>query len=291
MSGSGNGARHKGSRVAEKGHSLRRRAVERYNQVKDKNNLSPDGDGVNAMVRLSGSRVLVIIPAYNEEESIAHVIREVKESASFADIVVINDGSADRTSAIARECGASVLDLPHNLGIGGAVQAGYKLADRLGYDIVLRLDGDGQHDPQEIPHLLMPVLGDLTDVAFGSRFCREGVTYKAPLPRRLGIALFATLVSLITGQRTYDATSGMLCANRKGIKCFARYHPQDYPEVESHVLLHKAGLRRLEIPVAMRPRMGGQSSIRLLASVYYAFKVSLAVLITGMQRLDSFRTD
>jgi glycosyltransferase involved in cell wall biosynthesis len=265
--------------------------VERCRPVEGKSNLSPSGDGVDVMVRLSGSRVLVIIPAYNEEESIARVIKGIKERASFADIVVINDGSADRTSAIARECGASVLDLPHNLGIGGAVQAGYKIADRLRYDIILRLDGDGQHDPQEIPRLLMPVLGDLTDVAFGSRFCGRGVTYEVPLARRLGIRLFATLVSLITGQRIYDATSGMLCANRKGIQCFARYYPQDYPEVESHVLLHKAGLRRMEVPVEMHPRMGGQSSIRLLASIYYAFKVLLAVLITGMQPLDSFRTD
>ncbi|MFW6082581.1 MAG: glycosyltransferase, partial [Chloroflexota bacterium] len=177
------------------------------------------------------------------------------------------------------------------LGIGGAVQAGYRLAERLGYDIVLRLDGDGQHDPQEIPRLLTPVLGDLTDVAYGSRFCEDGATYKAPLARRVGIQLFATLVSLITHQRTYDATSGMLCANRRGIHCFARYYPQDYPEVESHVLLHKAGLRRMEVPVKMHPRMAGKSSIHLLGSIYYAFKVSLAVLITGTQRLDSFRTD
>jgi hypothetical protein len=243
------------------------------------------------MVRLSGSRVLVIIPAYNEEESIARVIAGVKESASFADIVVINDGSIDKTSTVVRSLGASVLDLPHNLGIGGAVQAGYRLAHRLGYDIVLRLDGDGQHDPKEIPRLLVPVLGDLTDVAFGSRFCGGEVTYDGPRARRMGIRLFAILVSLITGQRTYDATSGMLCANRKGIRCFALYHPQDYPEVESHVLLHKAGLRRMEVPVTMHPRTGGESSIRFLASVYYAFKVSLAVLITGMRRLDSFRTD
>ena len=239
------------------------------------------------MLPLEDKRVLIIVPAYNEEACIGQVIDGIKDSVSFADIVVINDGSADATAAVARGSGARVLDLPHNLGIGGAVQTGYKLADRLGYDVVVRLDGDGQHDPSAIPRLLEPVLYGATDVAFGSRFCEQRAgAYRPTRFRRIGIQFFAALITLITGQQTFDATSGMLCANRAAIRCFARYHPQDYPEVESHILLHKVGLRKMEIPVTMNPRIAGHSSINLLASIYYAFKVSLALVIRSRQHLD-----
>jgi len=239
---------------------------------------------------LKGRReVLIIIPAYNEEESIGQVVADVKCSADFADILVINDGSTDNTAAVARRSGATVLNLPYNLGIGGAVAAGYKLAEEMSYDYVVRLDGDGQHNPDDVRRLLAPVEQGQADVAFGCRFCGGFGSYRPPLARWLGIRFFGLVVSLVVGQEIHDATSGLRCANRKAIRYFARYSPQDYPEVESHILLNKAGLSEVEVPVTMRARMGGHSSIDALRSVYYAFKVLLAILIRGFQQVPRLR--
>lgn len=228
--------------------------------------------------------VLVIIPAYNEEESIGYVVAAVKLSAPFADILVINDGSTDNTAAVARRFGASVLDLPHNLGIGGAIRSGFALAEELGYAYVARVDADGQHDSYDISRLLAPVREGKTDVAFGSRFC-GGLNSYCPSPtRRLGIRIYGLVLSLIIGQRIHDATSGLWCVNRKVIRYFARAFPQDYPEVESHILLHKARFSQMEVPVSMHPRIGGRSSIGPMRSVYYAFKVLLAALVRALQK-------
>lgn len=231
------------------------------------------------------SAVLVIIPAYNEEESIGQVVADVKRSAGFADVLVVNDGSTDRTAAVARLCGADVLNLPYNLGIGGAVRAGYKLAEEMGYAFVVRLDGDGQHNPDDIPRLLAPVQLGQADVAFGCRFCGGSTSYRTSLGRWLGIRVFSLVLSLLLRQRIHDVTSGLRCANRKAVRYFARYYPQDYPEVESHILLYKAGLSEVEVPVTMRARIGGRSSITLLRSVYYAFKVLLAILVRAFQEV------
>ncbi len=223
--------------------------------------------------------VLVIIPTYNEESNIGRVIQGVKRAASFTDILVINDGSEDATAAVARRSGASVLDLPFNLGIGGAVQAGIKFAYAHGYPFLVRLDGDGQHNPEDIPRLLGVVMQGKANIAIGSRFCAGTETYRPPLTRRLGIHYFSLLVSTLVGRRITDTTSGFQCLDRRAIECFARYYPQDYPEVEAHITIKKAGLKVAEVPVVMRPRHNGTSSITQARSIYYMFKVTLATLI------------
>jgi glycosyltransferase involved in cell wall biosynthesis len=225
----------------------------------------------------------VIVPAYNEQENIGHVVREIKQQAGYADILVINDGSSDATGEMAQRSGASVLNLPYNLGIGGAVQAGIKFAWNYGYPFVVRLDGDGQHNPADIPRLLGAVMQGRADVAIGSRFCEKKETYRPSFARRLGIRMFCLLVSVLVGYRVNDTTSGLQCMNLEAMKHFVRYYPQDYPEVEAHVLMHKVDLKVIEIPVVMRPREAGVSSINSLRSIYYAFKVSLATLIAALQ--------
>jgi glycosyltransferase involved in cell wall biosynthesis len=235
--------------------------------------------------------VLVIIPAYNEEASIGEVVAGIRHNVNYADVLVIDDGSRDDTGIVARRQGASVLTLPHNLGIGGAVRAGLTLAEELGYPWVVRMDGDGQHGWEYIPQLLHPIQEGRADMAFGSRFSGGINTYQPSLARRLGIRLYGLAVSLAVGQRITDATSGLWCLNLRAIRLFAQYFPQDYPEVESHILLHKAGLTQIEIPVGMRPRLSGSSSIGPMRSVYYAFKVLLAAGIRTIQPLPNYRED
>ncbi|RLC86187.1 MAG: glycosyltransferase family 2 protein [Chloroflexi bacterium] len=230
------------------------------------------------------SSVLVIIPAYNEARNIGTVVTDVRHYAPFADILVIDDGSTDSTAAVAHRSGAYVLSLPYNLGIGGAVQAGFKFAVRRGYSYVVRVDGDGQHNAAYILRLLALVQQGKADVAIGSRFCPGLVTYRPPLARRLGIRFFSFLVSFITRQPVYDPTSGMQCLNRRALYILAQDYPQDYPEVEARVLLHKARLRVIETPVCMRPRATGNSSITYLRSIYYMLKVTLATLIAALRQ-------
>ena len=234
--------------------------------------------------------VLVIIPAYNEEQSIAHVIRGIRQAVPFADILVINDGSSDATvEAVQRSC-ANILDLPFNLGIGGAVQAGIKFAWSYGYPFLVRVDGDGQHNAEDIPRLLEVVMRGQADVAIGSRFCPGQETYRPSFARHLGIRYFSLLVSLLVGRRLYDPTSGFQCMNRLAIQSFTRYYPQDYPEVEGHVLMHKMRLRVVEIPVNMLPRKSGTSSINLLRSIYYVPKVTLATLMSAFRAIRPLRS-
>jgi glycosyltransferase involved in cell wall biosynthesis len=228
------------------------------------------------------SSVLVIVPAYNEQENVGHVVRKIKQHAGYADILVINDGSSDATAEVAQRSRASVLNLPYNLGIGGAVQAGIKFAWNYGYPFVVRVDGDRQHNVEDIPRLLGAVMQGQADVAIGSRFCEKEETYRPPFARRLGIRMFSLLVSVLVGYRVYDTTSGLQCMDLKAMEHFVRYYPQDYPEVEARILMHKAGLKVIEIPVMMRPREAGISSINLLRSLYYVFKVSLATLIAAL---------
>lgn len=234
--------------------------------------------------------VLVIIPAYNEEKNIAHVVSGIKRVVPFADILVINDGALDATAEVARRDGAGVLNLPYNLGIGGAVQAGIKFADAHGYPFVVRVDGDGQHNPQDIPRLLEVVMQGRANVAIGSRFCPGQESWCPPLARRLGICYFSLLVSLIVGHRVYDTTSGFQCMDHHAIRYFARYYPQDYPEVEAHILMSKACLRVVEIPVKMRPRRAGISSIDFACSIYYAVKVTLATLMAAFRTMPHLRS-
>lgn len=228
-------------------------------------------------------KVLVIVPAYNEEESLPGVISDLRQHAPGADIVVVNDGSRDRTSHIVRAMGVKVLDLPVNLGIGGAMQAGYLYAANHDYDIAVQFDGDGQHCASEIEKLLRPILEGEADLVIGSRFVQPG-DYQAPFLRRIGMYIFSFTLSRILDSPVTDTTSGFRAVNKKVAKYFSCSYPEDYPEVEALVLVHKRGLRVAEVPVSMRGRTGGQTSITALQSAYYMVKVLLAVFIDLLKK-------
>lgn len=228
-------------------------------------------------------KVLVIIPAYNEEASIHNVIEDVRTHAPDAAIVVVDDGSRDGTANIARSKGVPVLALPFNLGIGGAMQAGYRYARQHGYDIAIQFDGDGQHKASEICMLLGPIEQEVADIVIGSRFLERG-TYRPPFFRKMGIWIFSQVISSILGMLVTDTTSGFRAANRRVINFFAVRYPEDYPEVESLVLLHRAGMKIREVAVEMRDRTCGRSSITPLRSAYYMVKVLLAVFIDLLKK-------
>ena len=223
-------------------------------------------------------RLLVIIPALNEEASLARVIAGLKAAASWADVLVINDGSRDGTARVAEAAGARVVTLPYNLGIGAAMQTGFIFARDHGYDFVVQVDGDGQHEPREIDVILKPVLAGEADVVAGSRYI-ENRGYITPWQRRVGIVILASLISLAVLRRVTDPTSGFRASNRRAIEYCARTYPSDYPEPESVVQFARADLRIREVPVTMNPRYGGQSSITPFRSFYYMVKVVLAICI------------
>lgn len=219
-------------------------------------------------------RVAVIIPAYNEAATVERVVEAVRAAGPF-DPVVVDDGSTDATPRVARRAGARVLPLPTNLGIGGAVQTGLRYARDTGYAVAVQVDADGQHDPCDIPALLAAVEEAGADLAVGSRFLGVG-DYRPPLARALGMRFFRGLVRLWV-RDIRDTTSGFRAFSRRAIELFARVYPIDYPEVEALVIAHRAGLRIVEVPVAMRARQAGRSSITPLRSVFYGVKVSLAI--------------
>lgn len=236
------------------------------------------------------NRLLVLIPAYNEQAAIGRIVRAVRDTLPRSDIVVIDDGSTDETAARAYATGAQVVRHPFNLGIGGAVQTGLKFAQQGGYDVVLRLDGDGQHDPDELGTLLDGLHTSGVDAVFGSRFLTDDCPMEIPLSRRLGIRFFAWLVSCLTRTGATDTTSGFCALNGRAVEMLVAYMPQDYPEVESRIILHKAGLTTLELPANMVMRRSGVSSIDRWRSIYYAFKVSVAVLIAAVKDTPLPRT-
>jgi len=237
-------------------------------------------------VRVSdtGTRRVAIVPALNEELSVALVIGELRAFDPGMDVVVVDDGSVDGTAAVAASMGAHVLRLPFNLGIGGAVQTGFRYAFEHGYDLAVRVDGDGQHDPSQLGLLIAPVLADEADIVVGSRFASDAEGYRSSRARRIGIRLLARVVSRIVGQRVTDTTSGFQALNRHGIALFARDYPHDYPEVEATVMVFRHRLRLREVPVTMRERGGGRSSITTLRSVYYMVKVLLAIFVGLFRR-------
>lgn len=230
-----------------------------------------------------GLRRIAIVPAFNEERNVARVIDELRAFDPGLDIVVVSDGSHDRTAEVAAERGAHVVQLPFNLGIGGAVQTGFKYAHEHGYELVVRCDGDGQHIPAELPKVLGPVLAGEADIAVGSRFA-GGDGYRSSATRRIGIRLLALIVSAIAKQRVTDTTSGFQALNRKALDLFAADYPHDYPEVEGIVMLVKHRLRLREVPVSMREREHGQSSITALRSIYYMAKVLVALFVGLFRR-------
>jgi len=224
------------------------------------------------------NKTLIIVPALNEEESIGRTILDIRKHIAGADILVIDDGSTDSTAEISLAKGAFVINLPYNLGIGAAMQTGYKFAYRGNYDIAVQCDGDSQHPPYQIKNLIIPLLENKADIVVGSRFLgRFG--YRSSISRQIGIVLFSWLLSIITKTRLTDTTCGFRAINKKAILSFSFYYPTDYPEVEALVLAHKEGLRITEVPIRIYPRKQGISSIGFLSSFYYTVKVFLAVLI------------
>jgi glycosyltransferase involved in cell wall biosynthesis len=229
-------------------------------------------------------RRIAVVPAFNEEQNVGRVVDEIRAADPTLDIVVVDDGSFDRTAEVARDHGAAVVRLPFNLGIGGAVQTGFRYAFERGYDLAVRLDGDGQHDPAQLDRVLAPVLAGEADIAVGSRFAAAGEGYRSSRSRRLGIRLLAWVVSRIVGRRVTDTTSGFQALNRRAIELFAHDYPHDYPEVEATIMVSRHRLRSVEVPVEMRERGGGRSSITALRSVYYMVKVLLAIFVGLFRR-------
>ena len=235
--------------------------------------------------RLRELRRVAIVPALNEAENIGRVIDELRAFDPGLDVVVVDDGSLDGTAQAAAAKGVRVLRLPFNLGIGGAVQTGFRFAFENDYDIAVRVDGDGQHDPAQLDRVLAPVLNGEADIVVGSRFAAIGASgYRSSRTRRIGIRLLAWVVSRIVGQRVTDTTSGFQALNREGIALFARDYPHDYPEVEATVMVFRHRLRLTEVPVEMRERAAGSSSITALRSIYYMVKVLLAIFVGLFRR-------
>ena len=226
---------------------------------------------------------LAVVPAYNEGATIFEVVQSLHERAPEFDVLVVDDGSTDVTTERAHQAGARVLRLPFNLGIGGAVQAGFLFALEHRYDYMAQVDGDGQHEPSELARLVDAMNGSPVDMVCGSRFLTSEHHYPAPISRRTGIHVFATLLSQIVEGRVTDPTSGFRLYNRSAIELFARDYPHDYPEVEAVLMLHHNRLRMREVPVQMYLRGGGVSSISSGKSAYYMIKVLLALLV-GLAR-------
>lgn len=224
-------------------------------------------------------KVLIIIPAYNEEKSLPTLLSRLRCVCPSYDIVVVNDCSRDNTLAVCRSCNVDVVDLPVNLGIGGAVQAGYKYAFYNKYDIAIQVDGDGQHNPEYIAPLVQEVMKG-TNLCIGSRFI-ENEGFQSTFGRRLGIKYFSGLIRFLTNQIITDPTSGFRACDSKVIEYFAMEYPRDYPEPETIVWLNKRNLRLSEVPVKMNERRGGKSSITNFRSIYYMIKVSMAITIAA----------
>jgi len=228
--------------------------------------------------------IVAIVPAWNEAGAIGGVVDEILAFDPTIHVVVVDDASDDDTSAVAQRHGATVLPLLFNVGIGGAVQTGFRYARDEGYEIAVRLDGDGQHDASELGKLIAPVHADAADLVIGSRFVDPGGTYRPPFARRMGIRIFARLVSLLGGQKVTDTTSGFSAMNRAGIELFALEYPHDYPEVEATLVALRSGLRLAQVQVEMRERQTGTSSITFVRSLYYIVKVMLALLVASLRR-------
>jgi glycosyltransferase involved in cell wall biosynthesis len=227
-------------------------------------------------------QVMIITPAFNEEAAIAGVVREVKAVLPDVPVLVIDDCSTDGTREVAKAAGAYVLALPHHLGLGGCVQAGYKLAFELGYDYVVRIDGDGQHDPSYIPQMIEALRNSPCDMVIGSRFCRGDGSY-TNLTRGLGIRIFRIVLRPILGKPVHDPTSGFVGVKRSALAVFSRSFPLEYPEIEALVVLQRKRFTFQEIPCRMRPRAAGRSTITPVKSIYYIIHVLLGVFVNVLR--------
>ena len=236
-------------------------------------------------------KTLCIVPAYNEEEAVVGVIEDIRQHVPSADVLVVDDGSVDRTAERAHAAGAIVCSLSYNLGIGAAVQTGLKYAFAGGYDVAIQVDGDGQHPAEEI-HKLLRVLrdGPEVDMVLGSRFL-EDTGFQSPVSRKTGIRIFSIVLSAICRQRLTDTTSGFRATRGEAIGFLARYYPRDYPEVEALVLLHQARYVIREAPTRMRQRQGGETSIGLFHGLYYMVKVMLSLSIELLKKAKGRKGD
>jgi glycosyltransferase involved in cell wall biosynthesis len=222
--------------------------------------------------------LMILIPAFNEEGAVGAVIKEIRSYHSEVPILVLDDCSADGTRSVALRAGADVLSVPYHLGLGGCVQAGYRLAYDLGFDYVIRLDGDGQHDPRYITLLLDTLKSSGAQMVIGSRYL-DGTGQHTSRARGIGILFFRWFLGLILAKKVHDPTSGYVGVNRQALEVFARSFPLEYPEIEALVVLKRLLFRFEEVPVKMRPRMAGKSTITKLRSFYYVAHVLLGVLV------------
>ncbi len=223
-------------------------------------------------------KILAIIPALNEENTIYDVIKSIEKIQYKVDILVINDGSTDDTANEVKRTRAALINHPWNIGIGGTVQTGYLYALKNNYDIAIQIDGDGQHDPRYIPQMVDCINNGDADIVIGSRYV-EKTYYQSNRSRRIGSIFFSKLVSFLTKSPFYDTTSGFRAANRRAIALFTNYYPTDYPEVEAIVYASSRAIKIKEISVEMNRRYYGKSSITFLKSIYYMIKVSLFLLL------------
>ena len=228
-------------------------------------------------------KILIIIPAFNEENNIKNVLESLKNMSIEFNILVINDGSTDNTSFVAKSVSnVIVIDLPVNLGIGGAVQTGFIYASQNNYDIAIQFDGDGQHNASELQKLIQPILNKQSDVVIGSRFLQK-TGWKPPFLRRKGIQIIQIVNSILIKQKITDNTSGFRAYNKRSIDFLAQNYPQDYPEPEAVVLLGKNKFKMIEIPVEMNPRLMGKSSIAGSKSIYYMIKVLFSIFLAFLR--------
>ncbi|HDY86819.1 MAG TPA: glycosyltransferase family 2 protein [bacterium] len=227
-------------------------------------------------------KILIVIPAFNEAENIGNVISDLKQHFPEGVPVIINDGSSDDTSSIGRSMGVRVIDLPFNLGIGGAVQTGLQIAASEGYDVAVQFDGDGQHMAEEIEKIIKPV-SEGADFVSSSRFLDDS-GYVMPVSRKMGSMVFSFVISMMCGQKLTDTTSGFRAFGRRAIDHFSNNYPEDYPEVEALIIAHKRNLVIKEVSVKMRSRSEGVSSITPVRSVYYMVKVLLAIFIDLLKK-------
>ena len=244
----------------------------------------------NQEAKAGRPRVLVIMPAWNEEEAIAGTIADLQAKAPWADLVVINDGSTDNTVAVAQDAGAFVINLPYNMGVGAAMRTGYKYAQQMGYDIALQMDSDGQHPAEYIPILIKGLEG--ADIVIGSRFA-ESDNYEVSGPRKWAMSLLSIMFTRISGEKFTDVTSGFKAANRKGINQYCDFYPAEYlgDTIDATVMAIRAGCKVIQVPVQMRERQGGRPSSGPLKSAVYLVRSLFAFGITMTRKRTTEKKD